>query len=262
MAAAPPRPRASYFVCASPRTGSTLLCDGLGRTGVVGRPIERFDDRPQVDARYKAALGAADDVDYLDRAIAAATTANGIAGFKIHWHQLPVFERMVVASHAAAGAGAGDREDYRLALLGPARCLWLRRRDKVAQAVSLYRASRSRVWHRRVAAPAGTPDAEARIAYDFAEIDRLRRLCLRYERQWDGYLRRHRVPALTIWYEILSERYEEVMRVVLDFLGFPEARVVAPALAKLSNAESLAWIERYREDARARRVSTDADALA
>src|SRR5262249_13821667 len=35
-------PRASYLVCASPRSGTELLCRGLAATGVAGRPQEYF----------------------------------------------------------------------------------------------------------------------------------------------------------------------------------------------------------------------------
>lgn len=252
MAAAPARPasspRETCFICASPRTGSTLLCDGLLRTGLAGKPVERFDDRPEVDARYKAALGVEDDVSYLHKAIEVATTVNGVAAFKIHWHQLPVFERMIAADYEAQPAeGRPDRDGHRLALFGPARCLWLRRRDKVAQAVSLYRASRSRVWHRRLASELAQP-ADA-PSYDFSEIDRLHRLCNRYERQWESYLRQRAIAALPVWYEVLSERYDEVMRVVLDFLRLDGVAVPPPRLAKLSGTESVEWAARYRAEA-------------
>ena len=32
----------SYLVCASPRSGTELLCRGLAATGVAGRPQEYF----------------------------------------------------------------------------------------------------------------------------------------------------------------------------------------------------------------------------
>ena len=35
-------PKASYLVCASPRSGTELLCRGLAGTGVAGRPQEYF----------------------------------------------------------------------------------------------------------------------------------------------------------------------------------------------------------------------------
>jgi Stf0 sulphotransferase len=36
-------PVMSYLICATPRSGSTLLCDALGRTGIAGRPAEHFE---------------------------------------------------------------------------------------------------------------------------------------------------------------------------------------------------------------------------
>src|SRR4028119_1183918 len=36
-------PMMSYLICATPRSGSTLLCDALGRTGIAGRPAEHFE---------------------------------------------------------------------------------------------------------------------------------------------------------------------------------------------------------------------------
>src|SRR5215218_666735 len=38
-----PRPRLTYFVCATPRSGSTLLCKSLAATGVAGKPEEYFE---------------------------------------------------------------------------------------------------------------------------------------------------------------------------------------------------------------------------
>src|SRR3954469_3299609 len=35
----------SYLVCATPRSGSTLLCRALAQTGVAGRPEEYFEAR-------------------------------------------------------------------------------------------------------------------------------------------------------------------------------------------------------------------------
>src|SRR3712207_7978474 len=36
-------PKRSYLVCATPRSGSTLLCHLLEQTGVAGRPEEYFE---------------------------------------------------------------------------------------------------------------------------------------------------------------------------------------------------------------------------
>jgi trehalose 2-sulfotransferase len=36
-------PVRSYLVCATPRSGSTLVCQALKGTGVAGRPEEYFE---------------------------------------------------------------------------------------------------------------------------------------------------------------------------------------------------------------------------
>ena len=51
----------SYLVCATPRSGSTLLCEGLKATGVAGRPEEYFEalpttGRPRTPADFLAGL--------------------------------------------------------------------------------------------------------------------------------------------------------------------------------------------------------------
>ena len=47
----PVKPTRSYLVCATPRSGSTLLCEGLESTGVAGRPREYFEEglQPEVE---------------------------------------------------------------------------------------------------------------------------------------------------------------------------------------------------------------------
>src|SRR6476469_7593331 len=37
------QPERSYLVCATPRSGSTLVCHALEETGVAGRPEEHFE---------------------------------------------------------------------------------------------------------------------------------------------------------------------------------------------------------------------------
>ncbi len=37
------QPNTSYLVCATPRSGSTLLCEALTNTGIAGQPKEYFE---------------------------------------------------------------------------------------------------------------------------------------------------------------------------------------------------------------------------
>ncbi|USI72795.1 Stf0 family sulfotransferase [Sphingomonas morindae] len=248
-----PAPR-TYVICASPRTGSTLLCNGLIRSGLAGFPRENFDDRAEVDQAYKAQLGIAadDDSGYLAEVLRRAQGANGMRGLKVHWHQLGTLERILRAGHAARLRDTPDLtfDAYQRSLFGPVCWLWQRRRDKVAQAVSLYRASRSHVWHHPAAKPRRTEDDE--VPYDFGAIDRLVHACFRYDQSWSRYLRTHGIGALVLWYEDFVAAYETTMRGVFDHLGLPDAVIHPPGLNRLSGARSAEWAERYREEKAAR----------
>ena len=106
----------SYVVCATPRSGSTLLCELLKDTGVAGRPEEYFEARsdtgvpphpgdyldnlPRTGAgirddttpprapEHSSLLGLASYRDHLDRTFELGTTPNGVFGAKLMWRNL------------------------------------------------------------------------------------------------------------------------------------------------------------------------------
>src|SRR5688500_8623702 len=153
----------AYLVCATPRSGSTLLCEALKATGVAGRPEEYFEAVPATgrppqpedylrgadDADALALLGAAAAPDpppyssldgvgsyaeHLERVRRWGTTPNGVFGAKLMWDHV-----------GRLGAElAPDRDTPPLELLDELfdrpRYVWVRRRDVVRQAVSLWRA--------------------------------------------------------------------------------------------------------------------------
>src|ERR1044072_7957271 len=100
--------RLAYFVCATPRSGSTLFCEALTATGIAGRPAEYFEalrgtDVPRQpheyfdlpDAEVEALLprvaqqptaelaGAADYRDYVAWAREQGATPNGVFAAKL-----------------------------------------------------------------------------------------------------------------------------------------------------------------------------------
>jgi trehalose 2-sulfotransferase len=87
----------SYLVCASPRSGTELLCRCLAATGVVGRPQEYFlaedpaklpDWRFWEEGPYAAGHDVSDRESYLSLVYRLGTTPNGVFGAKIHWNTL------------------------------------------------------------------------------------------------------------------------------------------------------------------------------
>ena len=117
-------PRSCYLVCATQRSGSTLLCELLKTTGVAGRPEEYFeaerdtgapphpgrylrgltrtglgirdDPTPPFSPAYSSLAGVGDYAQHLARTFAAGTTDNGVFGAKLMFNQLPELRALVL----------------------------------------------------------------------------------------------------------------------------------------------------------------------
>lgn len=166
-------PNRSYLVCATPRSGSTLVCHALGETGVAGRPEEYFEalrhsGRPRRPEEYflgvedqsirdhlgERAVGsepaprsplwsrAAYDR-YLEWAFEAGTTDNGIFGAKLMWGYFGDFISLL--------RNVPEYRDLSLAELLPAvfpdlTFVRVVRANKLRQAVSLWKAVQTATW--------------------------------------------------------------------------------------------------------------------
>ena len=149
----------SLLVCATPRSGSTLLCALLDGTGVAGRPqefferlahsglprqpreyFERVEDPKLLELLAPTDPGTPDPGDPIPQALAEGTTDNGVFAAKLMWtHLLDLAERLGRPADAAL-----LREHF-----PDPRYVHVTRRDKIAQAVSLWRAVQTRVLARR-----------------------------------------------------------------------------------------------------------------
>jgi LPS sulfotransferase NodH len=273
------RPRIAYVVCATQRSGSTLLCKTLGSTGIAGRPEEFFEARhhsrlprapreyfetaPDVAERGGLAAGysgeAARDLqpwsdlrrvsDYrahLAAALSHGTTPNGVFGTKLMWSHLD--DVRAFAEELAEYRGL-EVADLLRAWLGDVRWIWVRRRDTVRQAVSLWRAVQSRAWRDD---PERRGSGEAR--YDFAALDHLVRLLREHDESWRRWFAANDIePLIVLYREIAADAARTASRRVLGHLGLPEPGDLAPVrMERQSDELSEAWIVRYNEEAAGR----------
>jgi trehalose 2-sulfotransferase len=220
------RPRQSYILWFSQRVGSTLLAQTLEDLGIAGRPREWFEG-------FAATTG-----DELRETLwREGTTSNGVLGIKYGpWKR-----------HAEITALLGDWQ----AVFPNCAHVFMTRRDKVRLAVSWWRAIRSGEWHR----PAGAEAAVVTAEYDRDAIAHLVREAGERESLIARQLAAWGVTPYTIVYEDMIGAYEPTVRALLDFLAVPGREGVtipAPALARLADAVSDAWYERYQRDMLAR----------
>jgi LPS sulfotransferase NodH len=259
-----PTPSTAYLVCATPRSGSTLLCETLRATGVAGHPLEHFEvlrhsGQPRQPREYFDGAGepaivrhrlAALDTPRPDpepspqwwtRILRQGATTNGVWGGKLMWGH--VDDLLARARELdAVGADADLRATLRALLGEHLRFVHVTRHDKVAQSVSLWRAVQTQTWR----AGRGGPQAEAR--YDFAGIDHLVRQLEDHDAHWREWFAASGLAPHEVSYDELAADPRAAVARVLRALGLPDGGVPRPATRRQSDDRSSEWAQRYRAE--------------
>jgi LPS sulfotransferase NodH len=240
-------PTLSYVICTAPRAGSTLLTEFLTGTNIAGKPAEYFDIHDHNEKYWTQKLGIQHDSEYFDRVVDTATTSNGVFGVKLLWHQSPaIIAKLAHSLHRESG---GDDSLHHLLRqkLGDVRYIWLRRQNKVAQAISYYRASRTGLWRSSDARTEQRARADVELPFNYALIDQNLRLVNEFDLRWHDYFHRHRLKALMIFYEHFAVNAEQTIQKINEFLGISHGGIVIrpPRLERQSDQRSLEWEQRF-----------------
>ncbi|MEM9762595.1 MAG: Stf0 family sulfotransferase [Pseudomonadota bacterium] len=243
--------RMSYILCATPRSGSTMLCDLLAACD-AGRPASLF--REQSIPCYARCFGIdestptegpAFDRAYLDGALSQGRSASGIFGMRLMWESLDGLLKRL------DGLFPNQRDDAaRLsAAFGPVRFVHLSRDDKVAQAVSLLRAQQSGLWHRHADGSAREQLAPiAERGFDAQRLAAMVKTATEQDAAWVSWFTQHAIAPISITYEALSSDPQRTLAAVLTAFGL-DASVAAqtmPRTQRLADEESDAWVRRFR----------------
>jgi LPS sulfotransferase NodH len=234
-------------ICSSPRTGSGLLGSALWSTGLCGRPDEYL--APATRRDYEGTWGCRTDREYAEQVVSYATTPNGVLSLKVHRSQV---QRADWLAHGSVVRGRGSADPF-LALAPIVHFVWVSRRDKVRQAVSLYVAEKTGRYRQL-----GERSALATASIDFDEegIHRLVDQIEGWEQSWQRYFDSLGVGPLRIWYEDhLEHAYAETTRRVLETIGVevPREFTVTTEYRKQSDDRSEMLVRRYRERERGAR---------
>ena len=239
--------RLSYFISTSPRTGGFLLAEALESTRIAGRPREYFDRVFQ--RNWCENLAVASNAEYLEMALAAGTSPNGVFGAKVLWHQ---FEHLLVKLRLIQGNGLSDL-DLLHRTFPELRYVFLTRRDKIRQAVSYDRAIRSGVWW-SISANAyhqtPTPGLVPAPPFAFEKIDEWLTHLIEFESNWRRHFKRIGVEPFEVAYEDLTASYESTVRAILRYLDLPFAvgrEIAPPRLRKQADEVTEEWVRRYQE---------------
>jgi LPS sulfotransferase NodH len=203
----------SYLVCATPRTGSSLLCDLLTATGVAGRPDEYFTDNPRGalhDPTWMSDRRSLPTSEYLQKLNEYGATENGVFGGKITAQQLLSLSRALPQDERGQDTTATALKDSFPNL----KFIWMTRRNKVEQAVSLCRAVQTGAF---ISHNGAQPKVRSR--YSFALIDYSLDQILLQDQIWTYFFSANNIHPLTVTYEDLAAEPEMILQRVCEYLG-------------------------------------------
>jgi trehalose 2-sulfotransferase len=288
--AAAPEPTQSYLICATPRSGSTLLCEALTGTNVAGVPEEYFEAlrhsgrprRPQEyfigaeDRTILRHLGEHTSVDgrpgrsplwdrhdyepFLRWAIEQGTTPNGVFGAKLMWgyfgdfvsllREIPEYREVPI-------------QELLPAVFPDLRYVRVVRANKVRQAVSLWKAVQTATWRSEDADDETVDEADTsnglgpRLKFHFRAIEHLLDQILAHEACWDAFFEHCGAQPHVVFYEDFVDSYAETALGVLRHVGVKEPESVGFERRMQPQTDELnrRWARRFSE----LKLNTDPD---
>lgn len=288
--ASAPEPSRSYLICATPRSGSTLLCETLKSTGVAGAPEEYFEalrhsGRPRRPQEYF--VGAQDRTilrhlgehassdgrpgrsplwdrhDYepfLHWAVEQGRTPNGVFGAKLMWGYFGDFVSLLREIPAYREVPI---QELLPEVFPQLRYVRVVRANKVRQAVSLWKAVQTATWRaedeeRETVDEADTSNGLGpRLKFHFRAIEHLLDQVLAHEACWDAFFEHCGVQPRVVVYEDFVDSYEETTMDVLRYIGVepPESLGFERRMQPQTDDLNRRWAQRFSE----LKLNTDPD---
>lgn len=243
----------AYILCATPRSGSTLLCGLLASAG-AGDPDSywgeafiddwakgwRLPSRAEVPANIFERA-------YFNAALRAGRGGTETFGLRLMQPDLPAFCAALGRLFPGPTTDKGRIE----AAFGNTCFIHLFRADTLGQAISRVKAEQTGLWH---IAPDGTEIERlappASPSYDFARIRREVLALEQYDLGWSRWFEAEGVTPIRVRYEDLSADPASVLVVLCEVLALPPPHrdSIRPGVARLADATSRDWADRYRRD--------------
>ena len=209
-------PSIRYLICSTQRTGSTLLCRLLTATGLAGFPEEYLrHDRIEPWLKRLGVTGISVQ-DYLREIEKRRTTSNGVFGIKIHYRD---YVRFFGSEEARKNGETWIKQQA---------VIFVRRKDKLSQAISFYKAVESNIWSIESADQdaLNTQDIVEQVSkpvrdYVFSpvKISRYLNELIEEDELWRQFLSTHPNGYLEVWYEDLIENPEITVRNIFTALN-------------------------------------------
>ena len=265
----------SYLVCATQRSGSTLLCELLRATDVAGVPDEYFErlretGLPRQPRQYFEEPSVRDIAERLSSTVPGrpeqpgefeqwfryvlqrGTTLNGVFGAKMMWNYFDEFKLRMAELPGLGDLSFNERLD---AVFPRLKIIFIRRRDKVAQAVSLWKAIQTQQWRTESESDTAEVDADEAldVEYDYRAIEYLLNELHRWDAHWEDWFHATGREPIRVFYDEFTVSRAATIGGVLDALGVdpPEPEGKKP-LKRQADDLTKDWVVRFRADSERR----------
>lgn len=202
-----------YLICSTPRCGSNLVCDFLHSTMLAGDPLEYLNRRfiagylrsKKFDANCRIDLNR-----YLGIMERRRTSSNGYFGIKMHFEHL----QSIFANDLSKSSDFLARFDQ---------VVVLRRRDKIAQSVSLHRARVTQLWTSEDKRFLSSDELRGLREVEFhpEAIAKALQDIIVQEQAWDRILKQSGKSFEIIWHEDFISDPIATKSTLLRMLGLP-----------------------------------------
>ena len=179
---------------------------------------------------------------YVDRVLRDNTTPNAVFGTVVMWSY---FDRLLELLREVLEYKDLNRAGLIAAILHEPKYIWLRRRNRVEQAVSWGIACQTGVWAQKTGEK---PQARSVPKFDFKVIDEWCNRIAQHETAWANYFRENQIEPLTLFYEDVAQDNCCAVETVLEFLGVPlptGVTIAASEMKKQANELSEQWTAAY-----------------
>lgn len=214
------------IIASSYRCGSTYLSAALWADGRFGAPFEYLNFEKHMDVMM-ARLGAEDIDEYLRKIVRLRTSPNGVFSVKAHFHH---FNAAVQRSSAW--------NNY----LEGAEFLYVDRKDKIAQAVSMARALQDNAWTSFEGAH------QVPLFYSKEFIDACLKEVMDQTQAWWRWFEMREIQPYIADYETFRQDMPHQVADIADWFGVPSDEphpVKLPMTEQQADQINRQWIERF-----------------
>lgn len=244
----------SYIICATPRSGSTLLCDLLTDTKVAGRPNSFFrrQSYPWWADRLNVSVAEWADAGAFDQSYLAAVLRHGAGGtpdfgLRLMWESVGDLSTRLASFYPGL---PNDNTRFQAAFGTPV-YIHLSREDKIAQAVSRLKAEQTGLWHVDADGTERERDKPGQApVYNRQAISKQVAELVSHDAAWTRWFAGQGIQPVGITYEALSTAPQAALATVLSTLDLDPAiaGTVEPRTAKLADSISRDWAMRFRAE--------------